>query len=129
MQIYEQTLTVTKHHLDLRNHVNNVQYVQWVQDIAETHWSLKTSEDIRSKYYWVIIDHHIQYKGEAKLNEILLLKTYVIQSEGVRSTRKVEIYNKESGKLLVTSETIWCFMSTETHRPTRILDHISTLFS
>ena len=33
MTSWEQTLTVTDH-LDELQHVNNVQYLQWVQDIA-----------------------------------------------------------------------------------------------
>lgn len=129
MQIYEHELTVAPPHLDNRNHVNNVRYVQWVQDMAEAHWLLKSSEAIRSQYYWVMISHHIQYKAEAVLGDCLLMKTYVTQSQGVKSIRMVEIYNKQSNKLLTTSETVWCFMSKDTNRPARIPDHINTLFS
>lgn len=129
MQIYEQELTVTESHLDSRNHVNNVRYVEWVQDIAEAHWLLKSSENIRQDYYWVMISHYIQYKAEAVLDDTLLLKTYVTASQGIKSTRIVEIYNASTNKLLATSETNWCFMSHNTHRPTRIPKAINTLFS
>lgn len=129
MQIHEQQLTVSTSDLDSRNHVNNVRYVKWVQDIAEAHWLLKTSEEIRQNYYWVMISHHIQYKAEAVLGDTLVLKTFVTESKGVRSTRVVEIYNKSTQKLLTTSETIWCFMSHETNRPTRIPEEINALFS
>ena len=50
MQTHEQELTVTKDHIDLLNHVNNIEYVRWVQDIAEAHWNLKTSQEIRQDY-------------------------------------------------------------------------------
>lgn len=129
MQIYEQSLTVTHNHLDARMHVNNVQYVQWVQDLAEAHWILRSPENIRTQFYWVMISHHIQYKAEAVLGDELLLKTFVVQSEGVRSTRMVEIYNAKTKKLLSTSETIWCFMSQDTNRPTRIPKEVILLFS
>ncbi|SDS52083.1 acyl-CoA thioester hydrolase [Formosa sp. Hel1_31_208] len=128
MQIHEQELTVTQDDLDSRNHVNNVRYVQWVQDMAEAHWLLKSSEAIRQQYYWVMISHHIEYKAEAFLGDILVLKTYVTESKGVKSTRMVDIYNKSSGQLLSTSSTIWCFMSHETNRPTRIPEDILVLF-
>jgi acyl-CoA thioester hydrolase len=75
-----------------------------------------------------MINHHIQYKGQAFLNDVLLLKTYVIKSEGLISTRIVEIYNNETGKLLTTSETNWCFISKANNRPTRIPTDIITLF-
>lgn len=129
MQIHQKDLVVTEAHLDSRNHVNNVQYVQWVQDMAEAHWNLKSSEDTRAQYYWVMISHHIQYKGEARKGDELLLKTFVTSSQGVKSTRMVEIYHKGSNKLLTTSETVWCFMSHESNRPTRIPEDINTLFS
>jgi acyl-CoA thioester hydrolase len=129
MQIHEQELTVTKGHLDALNHVNNIEYVRWVQDIAAAHWNFKTTEKIRNTYYWVLLSHHIQYKAEALLGDMLLLKTYVVKSGGVRSTRTVDIYNKNTDKLLTTSETIWCFMSHETNRPARIPEDLATLFS
>ncbi|MEH6536207.1 MAG: thioesterase family protein [Psychroserpens sp.] len=129
MQIHEQELIVTTDDLDSRHHVNNVRYIEWVQDIAEAHWLLKSSQETRKAYYWVMISHHIQYKAEARLGDTLLLKTYVTESQGVKSTRIVEIYNKSTDKLLTTSETIWCFLSHESNRPSRIPKNIETLFS
>ena len=128
METYEKLITVTEKDLDGLNHVNNVRYVQWVQDVAEEHWTSKANHRILDTYYWVMINHHIQYKGQAFLNDVMLLKTYVIKSEGVISTRIVEIYNNETGKLLTTSETNWCFISKANNRPTRIPPDIITLF-
>ena len=128
MQIFEKTIKVSNNDLDGLNHVNNVRYVQWVQDVAEEHWNLKASADILDAYFWVMISHHIQYKGQAFLNDILVLKTFVTKSEGVTSTRMVEIYNKNSEKLLTTSETKWCFMSKDNSRPARIPQNIIELF-
>ena len=128
MQTYKQELTVTKDHIDLLNHVNNIEYVRWVQDVAEAHWNSNTSQTIRQDYYWVMISHHIKYKGEAFLGDIITLKTFILESKGVKSIRAVEIYNKDTQKLLATSETIWCFMSHETNRPARIPEDIIKLF-
>ncbi|TXE17494.1 acyl-CoA thioesterase [Psychroserpens burtonensis] len=129
MQIYEQELTVTKDQLDLLNHVNNIEYVRWVQDIAAAHWTLKSTQEIRLKYFWVMMSHHIQYKGEALLGDTLLLKTFILHSKGAKSTRAVEIFNKTTGKLLTTSETVWCFMSSDTNKPARIPEDVANLFS
>jgi acyl-CoA thioester hydrolase len=128
MQTYKQELTVTKDHIDLLNHVNNIEYVRWVQDVAEAHWNSNTSQTIRQDYYWVMISHHIKYKGEAFLGDIITLKTFILESKGVKSIRAVEIYNKDTQKLLATSETTWCFMSHETNRPARIPEDIIKLF-
>lgn len=128
MQIYTQDKTVTKEDLDQLNHVNNVRYVQWVQDIAEAHWQQKASTRIRSDYFWVLLNHHIDYNSPAFLNDIITIKTYVAKSEGVTSNRIVEMYLKVGKKLIVRSETKWCLIAVETNKPTRITETISNLF-
>ena len=128
MQIFEQSITVTQDDLDDLNHVNNVRYVQWVQDIAKAHWMQNTSEDILDSYFWVVVSHHIEYKGSAILGDVVQLNTYVTKSEGVTSIRKVEMYHKTSGRLLVKAETVWCLMDMKSKRPTRIPEEIAILF-
>lgn len=128
MQIFEKEIKVTQEDLDQLQHVNNVRYVQWVQDLAEEHWLSKASPEILKEYFWVLLDHHIQYKGEAKLNDIILAKTYVESSEGLYSTRIVEMYHKASNKLIVRSTTKWCLMSFVSKRPTRINETLINLF-
>lgn len=129
MEIYETQITVSKNDLDELNHVNNVRYVQWVNDAAKMHWLQNTTEAITKNYYWVVLNHHIEYKSSAFLNDVITLKTYVSKSEGVRSTRIVEMYNSKTNRLLIKSETNWCLMDAKTNRPTRITDEIINLFN
>ncbi|WP_299891916.1 thioesterase family protein [uncultured Lacinutrix sp.] len=129
MQIFTKTITVTKEDLDDLNHVNNVHYVQWVNDIAKAHWEQNASTVILEDYFWVLISHTITYKASALLNDTILIKTYVTKASGVTSTRIVEIYNKDTEILLAKSETNWCFMSTSTKKPTRIIDTVINLFN
>ena len=129
MQTFEKLIKVTKDDLDQLNHVNNVRYVQWAKDIAKEHWVQNTSEEIREDFFWVLLKHHIEYKSPAILNDVIKLKTYVTKSEGVTSTRIVEMYHSKTQKLLVTSETHWCLMSTISLRPTRINSEIANLFN
>ncbi|WP_298496208.1 thioesterase family protein [uncultured Algibacter sp.] len=128
MNTFETTLVVTKEHIDDLNHVNNVHYVQWVQDIAKAHWQSKASAEIQNQYGWFLLSHFIEYKSAAFLNDIINLKTYVAKAEGVKYTRIVEMYNASTNKLLAKSETIWCFVNTKTERPTRIPKEIVDLF-
>ncbi|WP_422104927.1 acyl-CoA thioesterase [Winogradskyella sp.] len=128
MQTYEKTITVSEEDLDQLNHVNNVRYVQWVQDMAEAHWLQNATKAILDHYFWVLVSHHIDYKNQAVLGDQLRLKTYVSKSEGIFSIRQVDIYNASNDKLIVKSETKWCLMSIKTKRPTRIPAEIITLF-
>ena len=128
MKTYETTLVVTKEHIDDLNHVNNVHYVQWVQDIAKAHWQSKASVELQTKYSWFLLSHFIEYKGAAFLNDIIKLKTYIAKAEAVKYTRIVEMYNASTNKLLAKSETKWCFMNAKTQRPSRIPLEIVDLF-
>lgn len=128
MEVFETQQTVVKDDLDQLNHVNNIRYVKWVQDIAAQHWQTRATQDILDSYYWVMLSHHIKYKGEAVLGDELLLKTFITKSEGVKSIRQVEIYNVKSGKLITTSETEWCLISKHNNRPARITTELNKLF-
>ena len=129
MQIYEKRILVTDKDLDQLNHVNNVRYVQWVQDIAEAHWLKNATQNIQDSFYWVLVNHNIDYKGQALLGDNILIKTFVTKSEGVTSIRKVEMYKQSSGKLIIQSETKWCLIHKKTNRPSRITSEIADLFN
>ncbi|WP_053977615.1 acyl-CoA thioesterase [Mangrovimonas xylaniphaga] len=129
MKTFETIITVTEDDLDQLNHVNNVRYVQWVQDVAAQHWDAGATQEIKDQYFWVLVKHTIEYKLPAFLGESIRLKTYIAKSEGVISTRIVEIYNHTTSKLLVTSEANWCLISKSTNRPCRITAEIENLFT
>ena len=128
MQVFEKTIIVSKNDLDKLNHVNNVRYVQWVQDIAEAHWLKNATKDILENYFWVLVNHNIDYKNQALLGDELELKTFVSKSEGIYSTRQVEITNQINGKLIVSSKTKWCLINKKTNKPSRIPKEIALMF-
>ena len=129
MQSFEIYIIVAQEDLDNLNHVNNVRYVQWVQDVAEEHWNTKATEKILSEYFWVLLKHHIEYKNPAVLGDVIKLKTYIKESGGATCVRVVDIYNKNTDKLLASSETTWCLVSQKNMRPSRITEEIKILFS
>jgi len=129
MKIFKQTLKVTPNDLDELNHVNNVRYLNWVQEIAKAHWEHLAPKSILETVAWVVVSHHIHYKSPAVLDDLLLLKTYVTENKGVTSKRTVDIYRKDTLKLLVHCETNWCLLDKMTLRPMRLTPEIVTLFS
>ena len=124
--VFEKDISVVKEHLDELQHVNNVTYLQWVQDVARAHWNALSNQEINDKYYWVVLKHTIEYKGQALLGDQILAKTFVSKNEGPKSTRHAEFYKE--GKLLVKAETEWCLLDRKSHRPKRIPEEIATLF-
>lgn len=125
---YQHKIIVQKSDIDNLNHVNNVVYVQWVQDVATAHWNVLASAEIQKKYSWVVLKHEIEYATPAFLNDILLVKTWVEKSAGVRSERHVEFYNEKSNKLIVRAKTTWCLLDAVTQKPRRIEADILDIF-
>lgn len=115
---FQDSLSVSKEHIDNLNHVNNVVYIQWINSISETHWQIISNTELNTKYVWVVLKHEIDYFGEAVLGDVLTLNTYVGESDGVKSIRHVEILKNE--KLLVRGKTTWCLIDIKTHKPKRI---------
>ena len=129
MKTLEKEIIVSKNDLDELNHVNNVVYIHWIQEIAKEHWKSLVSNEIIKNYFWVLLEHETKYLNPAFLNDKIRLKTYIEKTDGVKSSRIVEIYNKDTNKLLVTSKTIWCLINSKTNKPNRIIDEIRQAFS
>ena len=106
-EIYSHTKTVTEDDLDELQHVNNVRYVQWLQDIAKEHWEIRATEQLKNDFLWVVVRHEIDYKKEAVLNDELLIETYVGDTTFVTSERFVNIKKVSTGETLVAAKSIW----------------------
>ena len=126
-KIFEYTLVVPRSAIDHMGHVNNVVYLQWVQDIAIKHWEARTTERMRNQYVWVALDHFIEYKNPAFENENITLQTWIQSNRGAKSERHTKIINTDTKKVLINAKTTWCLLHKETLRPTRITEEINIL--
>lgn len=118
---------VTADDIDHLGHANNVIYLRWAQDVAAAHWNDIANASIQQEMIWVVIRHEIDYKKEAFAGDELVLKTWVGDSAGVRSTRYVEICN-DRNELVAAVKTIWCLVDPVSRRPKRIPEEIVKLF-
>ena len=125
---YSYSFTVSAADIDELEHVNNVVYVQWIQDAAVKHWNKIAPEDIKKNFVWVIARHEIDYKRSAKLNDELFIQTRVLTAGAVNSERLVQIFRKNDMKLLVESKTNWIMVDALSHRPARIPDVVKEVF-
>ncbi|CAM1343475.1 acyl-CoA thioesterase [Tenacibaculum amylolyticum] len=124
-KIFSVKRKVVAHEIDELQHVNNVVYVQWVQDIAKQHWEVLTKDHKLDDVVWVLIRHEIDYKNQAVLDDEVTVKTWVGETAGVTSVRYVESYKGTT--LLTKSKTTWCLLDAKTFKPTRINDAIKNL--
>ncbi len=128
MKNYELLITVSPEDIDELQHVNNVVYLKWVQDVASAHWNSVASDEMKGQYAWVVLKHEIEYFSPAFLHDKITARTRVHHSEGVRSERHVELFNQKTGKLLARAKTTWCLLDAATMKPRRVEQDILGLF-
>lgn len=128
MDFFEKTIVVQPEHLDELQHVNNITYLKWIQEVSAAHWNKNAPENVKEHYYWVVRNHNITYHKQAFEGDFINIKTHVKANKGPLSIRFVAMTNNKTGESLVTSETQWCLLAKSSGRPTRITDEIKTLF-
>lgn len=120
--LFEVKFRVTSADIDDLNHVNNVVYVKWMDEVAFKHWAYLTSEYPLPEYIWVVTRHEIDYKGQAFLGDDIIAKTWVGETKGFTSVRVIEFY--KDAILVAKSQTIWAMLDAKTYRPTRIRENV-----
>jgi acyl-CoA thioester hydrolase len=129
-RIYSRSFTIPQNAIDENGHVNNVAYVQWMQEIAVEHYSSMGGIEAQgADATWVVREHRIEYLLPAYLGEEIEVNTWVENIRRVRSLRKYEFVRKSDGKVLVKGETDWVFVDTKTGRPLPIPGRVSKVFN
>ncbi|MBY0436097.1 MAG: acyl-CoA thioesterase [Cyclobacteriaceae bacterium] len=122
--VFRVSICVKPEHIDELNHVNNVVYLQWVQDVAYAHWDAAADEALKSKCQWVVLRHELDYHAPALVNDLLEAATWIDKPEGARQKRHVAIFRVSDGKRLTSAVTTWCLLD-PTGRPRRVTDEIT----
>ena len=125
---YTQTFTAEPHHIDELGHVNNSVWVQWVQDMATAHWSAVADPQHQEQFFWVVIRHEIDYRGNIAVGESAVGTTYIPDDpKGAKSVRMVE-FTDADGKPLVTAQTTWAMLDRESGRLARVRPEVLAPF-
>ena len=129
--VYSKTFSIPDSAIDENGHVNNVAYVQWMQDIAVEHYEaiggVHPMQLVGAT--WVVREHKIEYLLPAFAGEEIEIRTWVEEVRRVRSLRKYEFVRKSDGKTLVKGETDWVFVDAKTGRPIAIPEEVFKVFS
>jgi len=117
---FELIITVDSDDIDQLGHVNNVVYLNWVQDLAIAHWNEKASEEDKEKLLWVVVRHEIDYKRPAFLNDEIIGYTWVGKAPGLSFERHSDFILLSDKKILVRARTIWCPIDKKSGKPTEV---------
>ena len=127
---YSKTFLIPRSSIDENGHVNNVAYVEWMQDIAVEHYSSIGGVTAQgSDATWVVREHKIKYLLPTFAGEEIEVKTWVENIRRARSLRKYEFVRKSDGRVLVQGETDWVFVDLKTGLPQAIPEKVSKIFS
>ena len=122
---YRYRFTVPEEALDDNDHVNNVVYIEWVQDAAMRHSEASGgAEQTRAAgAVWVVVEHRVRYIRPAFLGDEIELRTWVDNVRRALSLRRTEIVRIDGGggeQKVAEGWTEWAFVDTETGKPKRI---------
>ncbi len=124
---FSHSFTVENTDIDVQGHVNNVAFVRWIQEVAVAHWFSITTEEMRTKYSWIVVRHEIDYKKQAFETEEIIVETWVGEPTRISWERFTEIRRGED--LLVKARSVWCLINRETSKPSRITEELKDLFA
>ncbi len=126
---FEMIVPVLPGDIDEQNHVNNIVYLRWAQDIAIAHWRAIASPEAQEAIGWVVLRHEIEYKAPATLGDKIALRTWVGKATRLTFERFTEIRRKSDRQLLSQARTLWCPVNAQTGRPVRVSAELRAQFS
>jgi len=114
-QIYHYELTVPKEAEDQNGHVNNIEYLRWMQDAAMQHSETAgcTQATNAAGATWVVRTHKIEYLKPAFAGDRVVVITWVANYRRVLSLRKYKIFRPTDKVLLAEGETDWVFVDAQ----------------
>lgn len=121
----------TEHAGNPAGHVWNVEYVRWIDHVAERHAALlgwTRDRLIELGALWFVARHEIDYHDEARVGDDLVIATWVRSQRRVRSWRETVIYRAVDGRLICRAVTMWALVDLGTRRPTQIPDEMARSF-
>jgi acyl-CoA thioester hydrolase len=127
--VHEYEFEVPPDAIDENDHVNNVEYVRWMQEAAVRHFGSVGGNDLMDAAgaTWVVRSHHVEYLRPALRGERIRVRTWVKDFRRVMSTRKYEFVRADGGTVLAKGETEWVYVDVKTGRPRSIPAEIQQL--
>jgi acyl-CoA thioester hydrolase len=126
---FEIPIAVIPDDIDEMNHVNNVVYLRWMQDVALAHWRSRATPAMLAELAWVATRHELDYLRAAVLGDAITARTWVGGVDSRRFERFTEIVRTRDGVVLARGRTLWWLVSRATGRITRISPELRVLFS
>lgn len=123
MRLFTLNIQASDRDVDTNGHVNNIVYVQWMQDVAIAHSDAVgcTAATTAAGCTWVARSHQIEYLRPAFAGDRILLQTWIVDAAKKSSSpRRYRMVRESDGAVLARGETLWVFIDMQSGRPRTI---------
>jgi acyl-CoA thioester hydrolase len=124
--LHEYAFPVPASAIDANGHVNNVEFVRWMQDAAVAHADAAgcTAATRDAGATWVVRSHHVEFLRPALEGDTLRVLTWVANVRRAFSLRRYQFRRAADNTVLARGETDWVFLDTQSARPRSISSQI-----
>ncbi len=128
--VYRYEIKVPSEVVDGNGHVNNVAYVQWMQEAAIRHSAAAGCTALTRELgaTWVARSHHIEYRKPAFAGDTVAVLTWVVNFRRAFSLRRYKFVRAGDEALLARAETDWVLIDASTGRARAIPEAITKAF-
>lgn len=129
-RIFHRTLIVAPDSIDAVGHVNNREYLRWMEEIAVEHsaaqgWPME-------RYFaggnaWVAATHFLEYLRPAFSGDTLDVYTWIATWDRRTSIRRYAVMRQR--KILARGETCWTFVDLATGRACDLPESVTGAFN
>jgi acyl-CoA thioester hydrolase len=125
---WETEVKVLDTDIDRLGHVNNVVYLRYVQEVAESHWNgIATPTQLQTSI-WVVRRHEIDYSNPILPGYPITGLTWVHRPEGTRFHRSVWMVSPDRKTIYAKAKTTWLLLDNISGRPKRVEDALLVAF-
>lgn len=130
--IFSKSFPVPRGAIDGNGHVNNIAYVQWMQDVAIDHTSAAgwpPERYFKTGAAWVARSHFVEYLRPAFENDPVTIHTWVAAMEK-RSCPRHYLFLRDSDRVvLARARTVWVYVDLKTGRGITIPEEMRAAFA
>lgn len=130
-RIYVKHLTVGEDAIDVHGHVNNQEYLRWMQEVAIEHSSAQgwpMARYLEEGASWYVRSHFVEYLRPGLLGDEIRICTWVASLAKRDSVRRTLFWREADRRIVAKAETLWTFVDLKSGRPLTIPAHVAGAF-
>ena len=124
---FEREFVARPEHIDILGHVNNTVWIQWMEQVATSHWEAVAKTEHQDAYFWVVVRHEVDYLRPAVDGDRITARTWAEPPQGAKSVRVMEFFGND-GRPCVRARTTWAIIDKAAGRPIRVPSEVIAPF-